>query len=493
MAEPQPDNTGGCMLALYPPPRIAKALAVEEGLPPAEIHLTVAYAGKAADVEPSALKAVARKLARRDPITASISGHARFTGGETDVIVALADGPGLEDLRRDAMDLLAAQGVSVPREHGYCPHLTIRYADPGDPDPVGRLKSTPVKFAGISVVHGKQRTDYPFGGELATASREAYMAGWALSGGPMTEQVEDGCQAAIGLALESRDDPAVLEVSLHLGKLQGTWAEVYRRREELTAKLAKRLSRQWRGIVKGLDSLDLVRGYRRALLMREADGDGKPSAADTATAKSASLAWLQQVLSSPEYRDLAQEIADAIIASMAEGKTAALAVAADQAAALGFDWAKAYNAMYAGLAGLQNLPEMEAPWVQAIIQAAGADAGKLMATMAAAGASDEEIADALWGASADDAVMLAIDTAISGSMARGALDLYQSEGLALVDWMTAGDGRVCPVPCQDNEDNGPYDPAAFPEMPGHPRCRCAPAPAAPLRFSAFADFLVPAA
>lgn len=488
MAEPQPDNTGGCMLALYPPARIARSLAVEEGLPPEEIHLTVAYAGKAADVDPSALKAVARKLARRDPISASVSGHARFTGGDTDVIVALADGAALEDLRRDAMDLLGAQGVSVPREHGYVPHMTLRYAGAGDPDPVGRLKPVPVKFAGVSVVHGKQRTDYPFGGELAAAAREAHTAGWALSGAPMTEAVEASCEAAIALALESRNDPHVLEVSLHLGKLAGTWATVYERREDLTAKLAKRIARQWRALVKGLDSLDLVRAYRRALIMREADGGGKPSAADTATARAASLAWLQQVLSSPQYRDLAQEIADAIIASMAEGKTAALAVAADQAAKLGFDWAMAYNAMYAALAGLPNLPEMSAPWAQAIITAAGSDAGKILATMAASGASDEDIAAALWGASADDAVMLAIDTAISGSMARGALDLYQSEGLTAVAWLTAGDGRVCPS-CQDNEDQGPYDPAAFPACPDHPRCRCTPTPASPLPLSAFAAFL----
>lgn len=323
---------------------------------------------------------------------------------------------------------------------------------------------------------------------LAEAAREAYATGVAIAGGPLTERVRYGCEAAVSLALESPRDPQVLEVALHLGHLEGTWAEVYRRREDLTAKLARKVAAKWLPLAKRLDPGHLMTMYRRALATREAAADGKPSAQDKAAAKAASIAWLEDILADPGYRELAAEIADAIIAAMAEGKTAALAVAADQAAALGFDWARAYAAMYAGLTDLANLPELSAPWAQAIIQAAGSDVGKLLATMAASGATDEEIADALWGASADDAVMLAIDTAVSGSFARGALDLYASEGLTAVAWLTAGDGRVC-YSCQDNEDNGPYDPAAFPACPDHPRCRCTPTPASPLPLSAFAAFL----
>lgn len=325
---------------------------------------------------------------------------------------------------------------------------------------------------------------------VARAAREAYATGVAIAGGPLTERVRCGCEAAVALALESPRDPQVLELALHLGHLEGTWAKVYERREDLTAKLARRVAAKWSALARRLDPAHLLVTYRRMLATREADGDGKPTAQDKATAKAAALAWLEDILSDPECRELAAEISGAIIASMAEGKTAALAIAADQAAALGFDWAKAYAAMYAGLTDLKNLPELDAPWAQAIIAAAGADAGKLLATMAASGASDEEIADALWGATADDAVMLAIDTAVSGSMARGALDLYASEGTQ-VGWMTASDGRVC-FSCQDNEDNSPYDPMAFPACPDHPRCRCSPYPYQGLPLSAFAAFLVPA-
>jgi hypothetical protein len=323
---------------------------------------------------------------------------------------------------------------------------------------------------------------------VAEAARVAYASGVAITGAPLTGRVRCGCHAAVSLAMESPGDPQILELALRLGHLEGTWAKVYERREKLTAKLARKAGRRWRAVAGNLDPEDLLAAWRRMRATREADQAGKPSAADKATAKAAALAWLEQVMNDPAYRDLATEITSAVTASMAEGQAATLALAADQAGQLGFDWAKAYNAMYAALAALPSLPEMGASWAQDIIRAAAADAGSQLAAMAASGAEDTEIASQFFG-SADDAVMLAIDTAVSGSMARGALSLYASEG-ALVGWASAADGRVCPA-CQDNEDNSPYDPAAFPELPAHPRCRCSPYPYSPLPWSAFADFLVP--
>jgi len=493
VAEAQPDNTGGCMLALYPAPRAAKKLAVPDGLPPGEIHLTVAYAGNAADVDPAALRAVARKLASRPPVTASVSGHARLTGGDTDVIVALADGADLEDIRRDAMDLLSAQGITVPRDHGYTPHLTLRYAASDDPDPVGRLSARPLAFTGIAAVHGKTRTDYPFGGELAAAAREAYATGLAISGGPVTDRVIAGCEAAVAVALERPGDPRILELALDLGSLTGTWAEVYRRREELTAGHVAKVTAVWRKLAGKLRPQDLVAGYKRATgYTSEAT---RPDAWQREAAKAAALAWLDRILSDPRYHDLAKAITAALIAAAAEGKTAALAVAADQAAARGFDWDKAYTAMQAGLTDVEGYRGLSDSVAREIITAAASDAARVLATMTASGATDPDaaggIADAVDGEDVQ-AVSVAVDTAIGKSMAQAALDLYMSEGLDLVAWLTAGDGRVCPS-CQDNEDNGPYSPSAFPQCPDHPRCRCCPTPASPLPVSAFAQFLVPVA
>jgi 2'-5' RNA ligase len=491
VADAQPDYSGSCMIALYPPPEVAGALAVPDGLSAEGMHLTIAYTGDAADVDPEALNAVARALAGRPPVAAVISGHARFTGGEQDVIVALVDSPDLETLRADAREALGAAGIAIPSEHGFTPHMSIRYCAADDVDPVGRLASFPVAFGAVSAVHGKARTDYLFDDPLPGQAREAYAAGWALSGGPMTDRVKAGCTAAIARALENRHDPAVLEVTLDLGKLQGTWAEVYRRREELTAGHVDLIAAAWRKLVKRLDVHDLVKQWKRhASLpapMESADQQWRKAAVV------AVLAWLRSVLADPDYRELAQAVTAALTAGQAEGRTAALAVAADQAGAVGFDWDKAYDAMTRDVA--VHLPDAAEPWVQRIIAGAAADGGKLLADLADEGESDTAIAKAVLDVIAGTtpkALTLIADYAMGAAMARGSLDLYASEGLTLVAWMTAGDGRVCPA-CQDNEDNGPYAPEAFPSCPDHYRCRCCPAPAQPLPVSAYAAFLVPAA
>lgn len=308
----------------------------------------------------------------------------------------------------------------------------------------------------------------------------------------MTERVKAGCEAAVSLALEHPDDPHVLEASLDLGHLAGTWATVYQRREDMTAAHVAKVTAAWRKLVRKLKPRDLIADYQRVTSHPFEAARDNPEAWKRAAAKAAALAWLYRILSDPRYDELAQEITDALIDAAAEGKTAALAVAADQAAALGFDWDKAYAAMRAGLTDVEGQSGLSASWVREIIGAAAGDAGRVLATMAASGASDSEIAAALMDAvDGEDvqAVDLVTDFAIGKSMAQAALDLYLSEGV-LVGWMTASDGRVC-VACSANEDNGPYQPTDFPDCPGHNRCRCCPYPYQGIPLSAFAMFLVP--
>lgn len=274
----------------------------------------------------------------------------------------------------------------------------------------------------------------------------------------MAEAVAAGCAAVMEMARERPDDPQILEVSLDLGKLQGTWAEVYRRREDLTAKHARKVAKVWRKLVKRLDPDQLVARYRRDLLMAESAAAGKPDDKQKAAARGSALWWLSEIMSDPEFRDLSGAVTEALAAGLAEGKAAALAIAADEASALGFDWAAAYARMYAGLTNLSSLPGMSATWVQDIIGAAAADAGRALAKAAAAGKSDAEMIAAVMdevGGADPESVALMVDYAMGGSFARGALDLYASEGV-LVGWMTASDGRVCfpagtPVMTPDGE------------------------------------------
>jgi 2'-5' RNA ligase len=179
----QPDYTGSCMIALYPPPDVAQQLAVPGGLPPGDIHLTVAYTGDCADVDQFTLVAAALALAARPPVTATISGHARFTGGDDgDVIVALADSPALDVLRRDTEAALAARGIALPPEHGFTAHMSICYIDPGAPDPVGRIGSFPVTFGGVTASYGTEAHSFPFTAPPDAPQDAAQADPWAALG-----------------------------------------------------------------------------------------------------------------------------------------------------------------------------------------------------------------------------------------------------------------------------------------------------------------------
>ncbi len=118
------------------PASLARKLVIPNGLAADDLHLTVAHTGDAADTDRKQLRKAAKKLAGRSPITATISGHARFTGaGDQDVIVALVASPQLEQLRGHAMDELADKGVETPSGHGFTPHITLAYIGKDADDP----------------------------------------------------------------------------------------------------------------------------------------------------------------------------------------------------------------------------------------------------------------------------------------------------------------------------------------------------------------------
>jgi SPP1 gp7 family putative phage head morphogenesis protein len=489
----QPNFSTGSMLALYPPRVLVEALALPGGLPVDELHLTLAYTGKAADVDAEALKVAAKALARRDPIEARISGHARFTGGEDgDVIVALIDSPALEQLRRDTLDQLAGQGIEIPRDHGYCAHMTLAYLPVDEPSPIGRLDNQPIAFTALSAVHGDDRTDEPFDqpdAALVAAAREAYAAGWALSGGPMTDRVRAGSVAAIDMACEHADDPHILEVTLQLGSLEGAWALVYDRREQLIADHVEKVTAIWRAITKHLDVDAMVARLREQAGLREAVN---PQTLAEATAAAQRL--LRGVLDDNRYTDLRDAVTDALLAGAAEGCAAALAVAAEQQptesrfGTIGFDFDLAFQHAYDTLDRADFPPD---PWIARILAGNANDVGHILADLIAEGAPYDDMVDAVRGLTGSTdirAVRTFIDQAVSAALNRGAVDLYTSEGVRQYDVLTAGDTRVCPR-CVQIEGDNPYPVSTQPLVPSHPLCRCAVAPVTPLPSTAFAPYL----
>lgn len=473
MSVASPDYSDGCMIALYPPADATRPLAVDGGLPPAEMHVTVCYLGDATDIDAEALREITAQLAERQPFTAQLSGHARFTGGDKDVLVALIDSPHLEDLRRDTLDTLHEHGIQPPRDHGYTSHLTITYLDPGDDAPLDRLNARPVEFTTLAAVHGADRTDYPLEHPIAAPAREAFASGWALSGGPMTERVRVASVAAVQTAIEHADDPRIIEVTIDLGKLEGMWARLFARREKLTRQYTGTVTAAWRPLITPRLFRDQLHHLRAELGLREADRD--KTIRDTA--KAAARAILQALRVTAGWAKLRQAIRDALAAGRAEGIVNAVAVAAERAGQVGLDWDIAFDHAYQQLERLGELWSEADGWLARTVDRAAEDLGRMLADKAADGASYDDMLGSAMGLLDNDdidAVRFVVDWAMTTGADQGALSLYRSEGVTRASWITAGDGRVCPT-CENNEAGSPWPLADFPLMPSHPACRCVPA------------------
>jgi SPP1 gp7 family putative phage head morphogenesis protein len=107
--------------------------------------------------------------------------------------------------------------------------------------------------------------------------------------------------------------------------------------------------------------------------------------------------------------------------------------------------------------------------------------GRVLAEGVENGDSPATIAEAIEGELTDPsrAEMIAT-TELARAMSAASLGTYLANGIEAVEWISAGDGRVC-NPCQINVEAGPRRPGSFfpsgeSAPPGHPWCRCALVP-----------------
>jgi hypothetical protein len=311
---------------------------------------------------------------------------------------------------------------------------------------------------------------------IAAYARYAFAAGWARSGGPMTERVKAASKVAVQMACEHADDPHILEVTLDLGSLEGMWAKLFARREALIATHTLTVGAAWRRLLRRQAIRDGVERFQRALVfIGEAAGDS-PRRDDRIknAANAAAAAMLTALAAEPAWEGLRQTIRDALAAGAAEGEVAAVAIAAERVGTIGLDWDIAFNDAYNAMANLQSLWPAADDWLTRTLGRATGDLGQALSDSMAAGGSYADMVAAATDAigSADAAAVAFItDWAMTTAADQGALQLYRNEGVASVDWLSAADGRVCVV-CEANETNGPYTPAEVPPCPSHPRCRC---------------------
>lgn len=300
---------------------------------------------------------------------------------------------------------------------------------------------------------------------IAECAREAYAAGWAASGGPMTDRVRAGCAAAVRLAVDHADDPRVLEVTVDLGRLEGMWARLFDRRHALIGRHSASVAAVWGRLVAALGTAEAV----RAFLARGRQDD---VAADTAAALAAARALLGSLPDSPEWPVLRDAVTAAVRDGYAEGVAAAAAIGADRAGEKQpLDWERAFGDALAALR-VNSPAEMDSDrWLRQLVDRAATRIAGALAD-ADGDTTEEELADAVEARLTDPAAVgFTVDWAVTTAAAAAGRAFYRTDGAPELSIITVGDGRVCAA-CEDAEASSPWPAAEAPGLPIHPRCRC---------------------
>jgi 2'-5' RNA ligase len=159
----------GLLVAAWLEPELANRLAIPGGEPPDQLHITLCYCGDANEISDVA---IARAIDRvswaaesTGPLAGQIAGIGSFNASESsdnkDVLYANVDVPGLERLRYLVADMLESAGCAPLMNHGYTPHITLAYLEPGMSWPIQRIETTPIVIRSIWLSIGDRRMEVP--------------------------------------------------------------------------------------------------------------------------------------------------------------------------------------------------------------------------------------------------------------------------------------------------------------------------------------------
>ena len=168
-------NSTGVAVVLTFPEEVSESLAMPDGTPPDEIHITLGYFGSTDEMDPDAeddLRVICEYMATQFAgFTVNLGGLIRFSGEGQDAFVLNADSPLVNEMR----DMLVVEiaetayrkdgSLAIDTTHGFTPHCTLGYLDPTDPLPFDRWEPVEVPVVSIELWYGTDRYAYPLGAE----------------------------------------------------------------------------------------------------------------------------------------------------------------------------------------------------------------------------------------------------------------------------------------------------------------------------------------
>ncbi len=154
----------GVMIAFFLDADNARKLALPDGEPASDLHVTLAYLGDKSDYTLSQIETLKKIVAdfaqQTEYFSGRVSGIGRFTAVETGQptpVYASVDIPGVSSAREDLIESLNKADMPVESTHGFTPHITLAYVDANDPLPIVTFLHSiflSMKFGLLSAMNG---------------------------------------------------------------------------------------------------------------------------------------------------------------------------------------------------------------------------------------------------------------------------------------------------------------------------------------------------
>lgn len=124
-------DSDGIMIAIIPPEKVGKKLVIEDGEPLEALHVTLCYLGSKGEHskdQVESLESLVRAWARtQKPFKAKVGGVGTFVNPGQHVLWGAVDIPGGGEMRQGLSDLLEDHKYKVRNDHGWTPHITLKY------------------------------------------------------------------------------------------------------------------------------------------------------------------------------------------------------------------------------------------------------------------------------------------------------------------------------------------------------------------------------
>lgn len=174
----------GMMVAFLLDPENAQQLAIPDGEPSQDLHVTLVFLGDMEDeAQPGKLhpatsleniKTILSAFAgNASPLQGKLGGIARFINPDAEVtpVTVPINAPGLQEWRRRLVSVLESAGYGVANDFDFLPHITLAYIPADAPMPIEDIPDLALKFDTLCLAIGDDRFFFPIGAQNEELAR----------------------------------------------------------------------------------------------------------------------------------------------------------------------------------------------------------------------------------------------------------------------------------------------------------------------------------